>query len=183
MASQKVLVKNFYRALYSASFVAGATLVGGPIGAAEATAALVSPLGVATVELAAQQATDFTIGSKGMADGGLITQPTFALLGEAGPEMVIPIDPNRTEAEYMRLRDMARRTKNQTLENQLALESGTRAMKFKKPRSRKQKANDRKKSEAWALANAKGRRKNGSFYAGWDQRRIAEYANKVLKRS
>jgi len=145
MASQKVLVKNFYRALYSASFVAGATLVGGPIGAAEATAALVSPLGVATVELAAQQATDFTIGSKGMADGGLILEPTFALLGEDGPELVIPLK--------------------------------------KKTRSRKQKANDRKKSEAWALANAKGRRKNGAFYAGWDQKRIAEYANKVLRRS
>jgi len=52
----------------------------------------------------------------------------------------------------------------------------------KKKRSKKQKANDKKKSEAWALANAKGRRKNGEFYAGWDQRRIAEYANKVLKR-
>jgi len=65
----------------------------------------------------------------------------------------------------------------------------------KKKRSRKQKAQDKKKSEAWALANAKGRRKNGEFYAGWDQRRIAgefyagwdqrriaEYANKVLKK-
>ncbi|GAH80244.1 unnamed protein product, partial [marine sediment metagenome] len=55
-------------------------------------------------------------------------------------------------------------------------------MKKKKTRSKKQKANDAKKSEAWALANAKGRRKNGEFYAGWDQRRIAEYANKVLKK-
>jgi len=52
----------------------------------------------------------------------------------------------------------------------------------KKKRSKKQRANDKKKSEAWALANAKGRRKNGEFYAGWDQRRIAEYANKVLKK-
>jgi hypothetical protein len=52
----------------------------------------------------------------------------------------------------------------------------------KKRRTKKQRANDKKKSEAWALANAKGRRKNGEFYAGWDQRRIAEYANKVLKK-
>ena len=52
----------------------------------------------------------------------------------------------------------------------------------KAARSRKQRANDKKKSEAWALANAKGRRKNGEYYAGWDQRRIAEYANKVLKK-
>jgi len=52
----------------------------------------------------------------------------------------------------------------------------------KKRRTKKQKVQDKKKSEAWALANAKGRRKNGEFYAGWDQRRIAEYANKVLKK-
>jgi len=153
MVSEQVLVKNFYRALAASAYVAGSAAaglaLGGPPGAAiataNATASLASPLGVAAVELAAQQATEYTIGSKAMADGGLITQPTFALLGEAGPELVIPL--------------------------------------VKKPRSRKQKANDRRKSEAWALANAKGRRKNGSFYAGWDQRRIAEYANKVLKRS
>jgi len=42
---------------------------------------------------------------------------------------------------------------------------------------------DRRRSEAWSLANAKGRRKDGSYYAGWDQKRIAEYANKVLRRS
>jgi len=153
MVSEQVLVKNFYRALAASAYVAGSAAaglaLGGPPGAAiataNATASLASPLGVAAVELAAQQATEYTIGSKAMADGGLITQPTFALLGEAGPELVIPL--------------------------------------VKKPRSRKQRAMDKRRSEAWALANAKGRRKNGSFYAGWDQRRIAEYANKVLKRS
>lgn len=144
MASQQVLVKNFYRTILSASYIAGAAAVGGPPAAAVAAAAIASPLGVASIELAAQQATDFTLQSKAMATGGLITQPTFALLGEAGPELVIPL--------------------------------------VKKPRSRKQKIQDRKKSEAWALANAKGRRKNGAYYAGWDQRRIAEYANKVLRK-
>jgi len=151
MVSEQVLVKNFYRALAASAYVAGSAAaglaLGGPPGAAiataNATASLASPLGVAAVELAAQQATEYTIGSKAMADGGLITQPTFALLGEAGPELVIPL--------------------------------------VKKPRSRKQRAMDKRRSEAWALANAKGRRKNGSYYAGWDQRRIAEYANKVLR--
>jgi len=52
----------------------------------------------------------------------------------------------------------------------------------KKIRTKKQRTNDKRKSEAWALANAKGRRKDGSFYAGWDQKRIADYANKVLKK-
>jgi len=151
MVSEQVLVKNFYRALAASAYVAGSAAaglaLGGPPGAAiataNATASLASPLGVAAVELAAQQATEYTIGSKAMADGGLITQPTFALLGESGPELVIPL--------------------------------------VKKPRSRKQRAMDKRRSEAWALANAKGRKKNGSYYAGWDQRRIAEYANKVLR--
>jgi len=145
MASQQVLVKNFYRALLSASYIAGATAVGGPAAGAAAARSIATPLGVASIELAAQQATEFTVGSKAMHEGGLITEPTFALLGEFGPELVIPLK--------------------------------------KKPRSKKQRAMDRKRSEAWSLANAKGRRKDGSFYAGWDQKRIAEYANKVLRRA
>jgi len=32
-----------------------------------------------------------SLGAQPMAVGGLVTQPTFALLGEAGPEMVIPV--------------------------------------------------------------------------------------------
>jgi len=59
----------------------------------------------------------------------------------------------------------------------------TKAKKVIKKRTRKQRAMDSRRSEAWSLANAKGRRKNGEFYAGWDQKRIADYANKVLRRS
>ena len=145
MVSQQVLVKNFYRALLSASYIAGATAVGGPPAGAVAARSIATPLGVASIELAAQQATDFTIGSKAMADGGLILEPTFALLGESGPELVIPLT--------------------------------------KKPRSRKQKALDKKRSAAWSLANEKGRKQNGEYKKTWDQKRIAQYANKVLRRS
>jgi len=152
MASQKVLVKNFYRALAASAYVAGSAAaglaLGGPPGAAiataNATASLASPLGVAAVELAAQQATEYTLNSKAMADGGLITEPTFALLGEFGPEMVIPLT--------------------------------------KKPRSKKQRANDKKKSAAWKKANADGRKNNGDFRAGWNQKRVAKHANKLLKK-
>ncbi len=144
MASQKVLVKNFYRAILSSAYIAGAAAVGGPPAAAAAAAAIASPVGIASIELAAQQATDFTVGSKAMADGGLILEPTFALLGEAGPEMVVPLS--------------------------------------KKPRSKKQKANDKKKSKAWAQANEEGRKNNGEFRAGWDQKRVATRANKLLKK-
>jgi len=144
MVSQKVLVKNFYRALLSASYIAGATAVGGPPAGAMAARSLATPLGVASIELAAQQATDFTIDSKGMSQGGLILEPTFALLGEDGPEMVIPLK--------------------------------------KKPRSRKQRANDKKKSIAWKKANDDGRKNNGDFRSGWNQKRVAERANRILKR-
>jgi len=130
--------------LLTSSYIAGATAAGGPAGAAMALATVASPLGVASIELAAQQATDFTIGSKAMADGGLITQPTFALLGEAGPEMVIPLR--------------------------------------KKTRSRKQKMQDKKKSKAWAEANRLGRKNNGEFRSGWTQRKLAQKANKILKK-
>jgi hypothetical protein len=144
MVSQQVLVKNFYRALLSASYIAGATAVGGPPAGAVAARSIATPLGVASIELAAQQATEFTIGSKAMHDGGLITEPTFALLGEFGPEMVIPLT--------------------------------------KKPRSRKQKANDKKKSIAWKKANATLRNKNGQLKKGRTQKDVAKRANRILKR-
>jgi len=144
MVSQKVLVKNFYRAMLSASYVAGATAVGGPPAGAMAVRSLATPLGVASIELAAQQATDFTIGSKAMADGGLILEPTFALLGEDGPELVIPLK--------------------------------------KRTRSKKQKANDKKKSKAWKKANDDARKNNGKWKKGWNQKKLAARANKILKK-
>jgi len=52
----------------------------------------------------------------------------------------------------------------------------------KKPRSRKQKAQDKKKSIAWKKANDDGRKNNGDFRSGWNQKRVAERANKILKR-
>ena len=93
---QRKTVKNFYRALAASAYVAGASAaglaLGGPPGAAAAAAAatanLASPLGVAAVEIAAEVGTDAALDSTKMATGGLVTEPTFAMLGEAGPEMV-----------------------------------------------------------------------------------------------
>ena len=39
-----------------------------------------------------RQATSFAKGVTGFAKGGIVTKPTKALIGEAGPEMVIPLD-------------------------------------------------------------------------------------------
>lgn len=91
MVTERTLVRNFYRALIASAYVAGATAVGGPPAGAVAIANLASPLGVATVELGADQATRAALDSTKMAMGGLVTQPTFAMIGEAGPEMVIPL--------------------------------------------------------------------------------------------
>jgi len=96
---QRKTVKNFYRALAASAYVAGASAaglaLGGPPGAAAAasaaTANLASPLGVAAVELAAEVGTEAALDSTKMATGGLVMEPTFAMLGEAGPEMVIPL--------------------------------------------------------------------------------------------
>jgi hypothetical protein len=51
-----------------------------------------------------------------------------------------------------------------------------------KKRSKKQKVQDKKKSKAWAQANSEGRKNNGEFRAGWDQKRVATRANKLLKK-
>lgn len=42
------------------------------------------------------------LGAQPMAMGGLVSQPTFALLGEAGPEMVMPIKKKRRVSKYQR---------------------------------------------------------------------------------
>jgi hypothetical protein len=54
--------------------------------------------------------------------------------------------------------------------------------KKKRTRSKKQKTNDKKKSVAWKKANSAGRKNNGDFRAGWDMKRIAKRANKLLKK-
>jgi len=53
----------------------------------------------------------------------------------------------------------------------------------KRVRSRLQKANDKLKSAAWKKANAVARKINGDFKKGWDQKRVAKYANKILRKS
>jgi len=53
----------------------------------------------------------------------------------------------------------------------------------KRVRSRLQKANDKLKSAAWKKANAIARKINGDFKKGWNQKRVAQYANKILRKS
>jgi len=52
----------------------------------------------------------------------------------------------------------------------------------KRIRSRKQRTNDKMKSVAWKKANSEGRKNNGDFRAGWNMKRIALRANKLLRK-
>jgi len=71
----------------------------------------------------------------------------------------------------------------------LAIESVARdeevmkAQAKKRIRSAKQRINDRLKSAAWKKANAVARKINGDFKKGWNQKRVAQYANKILRKS
>jgi len=71
----------------------------------------------------------------------------------------------------------------------LAIESVARdeevmkAQAKKRIRSAKQRINDRLKSAAWKKANSIARKINGDFKKGWNQKRVAQYANKILRKS
>lgn len=60
----------------------------------------------------------------------------------------------------------------------LAAVAGTETRK----RSKKQKAQDKKKSKAWAQANSELRNKNGQLKKGRTQSDVARRANKLLKK-
>ena len=66
------------------------------------------------------QAIARALGAQPMALGGLISQPTFALLGEAGPEMVIPVTKKKRKiSKYQREfgRNLKKIKKDATLKN------------------------------------------------------------------
>lgn len=80
------------RALYSAAAIAGATAGGGPVAGRSMAAFLGTPAGRAAMD----RAIDFTLANENvetanMATGGLVMEPTLAMIGEAGPEMVMPL--------------------------------------------------------------------------------------------
>jgi len=52
----------------------------------------------------------------------------------------------------------------------------------KKPRSKKQKNQDKKKSKAWKQANDKLRNNNGQLKKGRTQKDVARLANRILKK-
>jgi len=87
-----VSLQSVTTALYKAAFIAGATAGGGPAAGATATSFVNSAAG----EGAIAKAVTITLGennvdSGNFAMGGLVMSPTLAMIGEAGPEMVVPL--------------------------------------------------------------------------------------------
>ena len=91
-----------------------------------------------------------------MAMGGLVTEPTFAMLGEAGPEMVIPL--TGTSAIMSPL------------------------VKPKRKRSKSARAADKKLSKAFKEANSKLRTNKGQLRKGKTQADVARMAHRLRKK-
>lgn len=125
------------------------------------------------------------------------------------PSTVLPFNPNRSEAEYMRLRGIAIKTQNQELENQLALESGTQPTnfgnmpsgrdvirssgqfdlqnllpRFEEPvkRTRRKTKTDKNMSKALRQANDKFRTSKGKLRKGATQAQIMKFAHRLLRK-
>jgi len=102
-----VSLQSVTTALYKAAFIAGATAGGGPAAGATATSFVNSSAG----EAAINKAVTITLGennvdSGNFAMGGLVMSPTLAMIGEAGPEMVVPlVKPKRTRSRTARASD------------------------------------------------------------------------------
>ena len=86
-------VRAFLHAAATAAAVAGATATGGPVVGAEVAAFMASPPGKrATNAVIDQLAANRGIALEDLATGGLVMGPTLGFTGEAGPEMVIPLN-------------------------------------------------------------------------------------------
>lgn len=93
------------------------------------------------------------------------------------------LDPILTELYFDALRggvDIARMPEAQEALQDAFLSAG-RPLQVKKPRTRKQKANDKMQSKAFKLANEKLRTKSGALRKGVKQADVAKRAQKELK--
>lgn len=91
-AGRKTLLRAFYRQIMRHGFALGVAAAPGPGTYADGLAIADGPLGKAAIELGANEFAERNLeDTRQMAMGGLVTEPTYTLLGEAGPEMVIPL--------------------------------------------------------------------------------------------
>ena len=90
------------KGLFISTGTAVATLVGGPVIGASYAAYAASPVGQMLIDATLddiERGVQPAMQAVPMAEGRLVTEPTLALLGEAGPELVLPlplVTPKRT---------------------------------------------------------------------------------------
>ncbi len=88
-----VSIRSALRALYSSAAIAGATAGGGPAAGTAMAAFLRSAPGRFAMDKAIDNTLrDQDLDTGNFATGGLVSDPTLALIGEAGPELVLPIN-------------------------------------------------------------------------------------------
>ena len=102
--------KTILRGLATATAVAAAGAVGGPVAAAEVAAFMASPPGRKLTEAVIDQTAEKRgVVLEDLAMGGFVTQPTLGLTGEAGPEFVFPLTsmpkPKRKRSKKARAAD------------------------------------------------------------------------------
>lgn len=108
-----VTVQSALRFLYRAAFIAGATASGGPAAGATAAKLLSTPAGKAAIEAGVNfTLADEDIDKGNFAHGGLVTSPTLAMIGEAGPEVVLPL---RTQLKRARKKTKTDRNMSKAL--------------------------------------------------------------------
>lgn len=98
-----VTIQSALRSLYRAAFIAGATASGGPAAGAAAAAFLKTPAGQQALDLGVNfTLADDNLDQGNFATGGLVTSPTIAMIGESGPELVVPLKPRKRSARARR---------------------------------------------------------------------------------
>jgi len=91
-AGKKTLFRAFYTQLMRHAFALGVSAGPGPTTYADGLRIADSPLAKSAIALAANEAAERNLeDTPQLAMGGIVTQPTYALIGEAGPEAVIPL--------------------------------------------------------------------------------------------
>ena len=134
--------------------MAGATAGGGPAAGTAMAAFLRSPAGQRVVDAGLDaQMRKLNLEEGEFATGGLVMDPTLALIGEDGPELVIPVSglPDLTTSKT-------------------------------KIKSKLKQAADNKMSKALTMANEQLRTKSGKYRKGVTQKDIMRRAHKLRRK-
>ena len=87
-----VTVRGSLRALYSAAAIAGAVAGGGPAAGRFMASLLQTPQGKKIMDKAIDKTLEGQdVDTANFATGGFVNEPTLAMIGEAGPELVLPL--------------------------------------------------------------------------------------------